>query len=102
VTFERLDASDQALNSFSGNLWAEYSRSSMVDFCYRVDIIGAGSYLNPPECGERYLASVHLSPENTSVFWTPQEDSQVFRVLWRGEELTRCQVSAGVCEVNLP
>lgn len=102
VTFERLDANDRLLNSFSGNLWAQFSRSSMRDWCYRVDIIDAVDYLNPPECGERFLASIHLSPGNSSIFWTTQEGSQVFRILWRDEELVRCEIAAGSCEVFLP
>jgi serine/threonine protein kinase len=102
VTFERLDANDRLLNSFSGNLWAQFSQSSMRDWCYRVDIIDAVDYLSPPECGERFLASIHLSPGNSSIFWTSQEGSQVFRILWRDEELVRCEIAAGSCEVFLP
>ncbi len=102
VAFERLDANGKTLNRFSGNKWAEYSQSSLLDWCFRLEIAGAGNYLRPPECEGKFLATLHLPLGDPMVFWTPQADSQVFRVLWRDEELVRCEIAAGTCEMYLP
>lgn len=102
VAFERLDANLQPLDRFSGNRWAKYSSSSRQNWCFRLEISGAENYLNPPECRDQYLATLHLDPTGTEIFWTPQEDGRFFRVLWHGEELVRCEIPVGTCEVYLP
>lgn len=102
VSFERLDANDRPVNRYSGNRWAEFSKSSLRSWCFRLEIADARNYLNPGDCGERYLATLHLAPESREIFWTSRQDSQVFRVLWWDEELMRCEIRAGTCEVFLP
>jgi len=101
VAFERLDANGQSLNRFSGSRWAKYSPSSALNWCFRLEISGTGSYLRPPKC-VGYMATLHPEPGDPAIFWTPQEGSTVFRVLWQDEELVRCDISAGTCEVYLP
>jgi serine/threonine protein kinase len=102
VAFERLDANGMPLNRFSGNRWAKYSPSSARNWCFRLEIADAGNYLRPSECEGKYMATLHPESKDSTIFWTPQEGSTVFRVLWQDEELVRCEIAAGICEVFLP
>lgn len=103
VTFERLDTDLQPLfDRFSSNRWAQHTESSLSGWCFRLEIAGAKDYLDPDECRNHYLATLHLPDTGSEIFWTPQEGSQFFRVLWHEEELVRCEIAAGICEVYLP
>jgi hypothetical protein len=35
-------------------------------------------------------------------FWIQKEGSTQFRVLWLDEEVARCEISAGTCEMYIP
>jgi hypothetical protein len=102
VAFERLDPKGQPLNRFNGSRWAIYSPSSMLDWCFRLEISGAGGYLRPPECEGKYMATLHPEPGDPTIFWKSDGGSTLFRVLWQDEELVRCEIAAGICEVYLP
>lgn len=103
VTFERLGTDLQPLlDRFSSNRWAQHTQSSLLGWCFRLEIAGGKDFLDPPECQGHYLATIHLSSTGTEIFWTPQEGSQYFRVLWHDEELVRCEIAAGTCKLNLP
>ena len=107
VAFERLNSDDVPLNRFNGSRWAEFYADSTPGKCEVLQILGADPYLDPPECGQGAFLSLRTpTREDPSVFWTRQEGSHQFRVLWRGggqdEELGRCEIGAGVCDVFLP
>ncbi len=102
VNFARLDAKGHLQDRFSGNRWAKYSPSSVLNACFRLEIYGATGYLRPPECEGSYMASLFPEPNDPGIFWTPEEGSTAFQVLWQNEELVRCEISAGTCEVYLP
>jgi serine/threonine protein kinase len=103
LVFERLDANGQPVERFSGKLWAEFHSSTLRDWCMRLIIGGAsGPALDPPQCKSQYLATRWPQPGETILFWTPKEGSHLFRVLWGRDELQRCEISAGTCEVYLP
>jgi serine/threonine protein kinase len=102
VNFERLDASGKPKDRFSGNRWAKYSPSSVLNACFRLEIYGVGNYLRPPACEGKYMASLNPEPDDPGLFWTPKEGSTEFQVLWQNEELVRCAIAAGTCEVYLP
>jgi hypothetical protein len=61
----------------------------------------AATYLNPAEC-QAYNAEVWVERGRSLDFWTSQEGSAQFRVLWSDEEIARCEIAAGRCEVFLP
>jgi hypothetical protein len=70
-------------------------------------ILGSPSYLDPPECGNNNFLSLRTpTRDDPTVFWTARAGSHQFRVLWReggvDEEIARCEIGAGVCEVFLP
>lgn len=107
VAFERLSDSGQSLNRFNGTRWAEFYATSLPDRCMALRILGSPSYLDPPECGSNNFLSLRTpTRDDPTVFWTVQEGSHQFRVLWReggiDEEVARCEIAAGVCEVFLP
>jgi serine/threonine protein kinase len=102
LEFERLDEDGQALNRFSAERWAPYASSSKLDRCFQLLLNGLGGYLEPPECAGKAIATLFLAPSNPEIFWTPQEGSPAFRVLWHSEELVRCAIAAGQCVVYLP
>lgn len=107
VAFERLSDSDQPLNRFNGTRWAEFYATSLPDRCMALRILGSPSYLDPPECGHNNFLSLRTpTRDDSTVFWTTQGGSHQFRVLWReggiDEEVARCEIAAGVCEVFLP
>ncbi|HEU0294588.1 MAG TPA: protein kinase [Anaerolineales bacterium] len=107
VAFERLSDSDQPLNRFNGTRWAEFYATSLPNRCMALRILGSPSYLDPPECGNNNFLSLRTpTRDDATVFWTTQEGSHQFRVLWReggqDEEVARCEIGAGVCEVFLP
>ncbi len=107
IAFERLSNDDVPLNRFNGTRWAEYYANSVPDRCMALQILGSSSYLEPPECGHNNFLSLRTpTREDPTVFWTTIEGSHEFRILWReggeDEEIARCEIGAGTCEVFLP
>lgn len=107
IAFERLSNDDAPLNRFNGTRWAEYYANSLPGRCVALQILGSSSYLNPPECGHNNFLSLRTpTREDPTVFWTTMDGSHEFRVLWRkdgqDEEIARCEIGAGTCEVFLP
>ena len=107
VAFERLSNEDVPLNRFNGTRWAEFYPSSTPGKCVALEIVGSRPYLDPPECGKNTFLSLRTpAREDPTIFWTAQEGSHQFRVLWReggkNEEIARCEIDAGTCEVFLP
>ena len=100
--FERLDASGTALNRLDGWRWSQYYPRIETDSCVRVEIRSSSPYLRPAQCQGRYNSSITASRTDSFVFWTAQQDSHQFRVLWNNQEVVRCEIAAGQCEVFLP
>lgn len=102
AAFERLDSQGNPTNRFDGDAWAEYHSATLGNWCMRIQIKGVGNYLEPAACQDYYLATRFPEPNAPGIFWTPQEGSRQFRVLWGTEEVARCEIAAGTCEVYLP
>jgi len=107
IAFERLSYEGLPLNRFNGARWAEFYSSSLPGRCMALRILGSPAYLDPPECGNNNFLSLRTPVrDDATVFWTTLEGSEVFRVLWReggvDEEIARCEIEAGTCEVFLP
>ncbi len=108
VAFERLSDTDVPLNRLNGSYWAKYYSTSRPGWCMALEILDSASHLDPPECGHDNLFLSLRTPlrNDQVVFWTAKEGSSQFRVLWReggqDEEVARCEIGAGVCEVFLP
>jgi len=108
VAFERLSDADVPLNRFNGSLWREYYPDSKPSWCMALEILDSPPHLDPPECDHDNLFLSWRSPtrDEPTVFWTTKEGSHQFRVLWReggnDEEIARCEIDAGTCDVFLP
>jgi len=107
VAFERLSNEDVPLNRFNGTRWAEFYANSTPGKCVVLQIMGGSPYLDPPECGQGAFLSLRTpTRDDPTIFWTSNEASHQFRVLWReggqDEEIARCEIGAGTCEVFLP
>lgn len=107
VAFERLSNADTPINRFNGALWAKYYPTILAGRCMALEILDSSPYLSPSECGHKNFLSLRtpVSTEDT-IFWTTQDGSHQFRVLWRegsaDQEVARCEISAGKCEVFFP
>ena len=107
IAFVRLGADDAPLNRFNGTRWAEFYANSIPGRCVALRILGSPEYLDPPECGHNNFLSLRTpTRDDPTIFWTVMEGSHQFRVLWReggqDEEIARCEIGAGTCEVYLP
>lgn len=107
VAFERLNNDDVPLNRFNGTSWAEFYAYSTPAKCVALEIVDNDPYLQPEECGHNNFLSLRTpNPDDPTIFWTTQEGSSQFRLLWldggEGREVARCEISAGTCDVFLP
>lgn len=61
-------------------------------------------YLRSSDCINGYISSskLHIDKEKEMIFWNTKEGSTLFRVLWLDEEIARCEISAGACEIYIP
>lgn len=107
-TFERIDENGNFFkDKFEGYRW-ENKRTKHLprNYCVNITIYGDQDppYLNPSECLYGITSTVQPRfdrPEGLT-FWNQQEGSKQFRVLWVGEEVARCEISAGVCDFYIP
>lgn len=107
VPFERLSNEDVPLNRFNGTRWAAFYPDSTPGKCVVLQILSSSPYLDPPECGRGAFLSLRTpTRDDPTIFWTANEESHEFRVLWReggqDEEIARCEIGAETCEVFLP
>ena len=109
VAFERLSNADTALNRFNGSRWGQFYATSEPGWCVAITILDASPYLKPPDCGhnDKFLSLRTPTRDDPTIFWTRLDDgSHQFRVLWReggkDEEIARCEIGVGICEVFFP
>jgi serine/threonine protein kinase len=106
-TFERLDENNQPTDTFHGYDW-ETRKFTYIpsDVCVGVRIYNQERppHLDPPDCNMNYLSVVQPKMEEHPelFFWISKEGSEQFRVLWLDEEIARCQISMGTCEIYIP
>ncbi len=99
--FERLDTSGNPLNRAEGSRWARFYPYILPQSCIKIMFWDKISVLSPPSC-RRINSEVREHSSSNLDFWTPQNGSREFRVLWNGQEIGRCEISAGKCEVFGP
>lgn len=106
--FERLDANGQPTDRFTGHRWENGNFTYLPQkLCAAIKIYGDEDppYLSPIECHNGYASIVQPRKEQDRAlfFWNPKSDgSTQFRVLFNKEEVGRCEISAGTCEVYIP
>jgi tRNA A-37 threonylcarbamoyl transferase component Bud32 len=102
IAFEALDESGETLPySFQGSRWARFWHSIESGKCAAIELIDAPSLQRPTLCLDFNAVS---NPESTDrfVFWTAHDGISQFRVLWNDEEIARCALDSGFCELWLP
>jgi len=102
IAFERLDKSGNSLNRLEGWYWMEKYNKFRAGYCMVVEILELTVHLGPPECDGKHLVIRTPTRDQELIFWTTQKGSKQFRVLWDDEEIARCEIAAGFCEIYLP
>ena len=107
-TFQRLDPDGLPMEDiFQGHLW-QSSRYDYLprNFCVDITIYGDQDppYLNPTECTGVLIKTIQprFDRPTTLLFWTSKNNSSEFRVIWLDEEVARCSMAAGACDVYIP
>jgi len=105
--FERLDKNEQPTDTLPGyRLESRRWKFISSDSCVSIKIYNdqRPPYLDPADCHGNYSSIIQpiREEEPEIIFWDTQESSRQFRVLWLGEEVARCEISAGTCEIYIP
>ncbi|HCB01213.1 MAG TPA: hypothetical protein DEP19_02420 [Anaerolineae bacterium] len=109
--FEHLDENGNPTEErFEGWQWETNAVKHLPrNYCVNFTIYGDEDppYLYPSECLFGIMSSVQVRFDNPgdTVFWSSSygyENATQFRVLWVGEEVARCEIEAGVCEIYIP
>jgi serine/threonine protein kinase len=100
LTFEQVLIDGQIGDRYEGNRWSQFYSWSEPRFCVVVHLTGKNPRLPTTECprGSNSIVAIQRG-EN---FWTASENAHEFRVLWNGQEIARCAIAAGRCELRLP
>lgn len=106
--FERLDAQGKPSDTFYGAKWENKQFVYINGYlCVSIKLFGDQDppYLNPSDCSRGFASIVQPRPDEdrAQLFWTPKPDGSThFRVLFAKEEVARCEIQAGTCEVYVP
>ena len=106
--FQRLDGEGlPAKDYFQAHQWETPSLDYLPrNFCANITIYGDQDppYLEPIECWAGIIKTIQARFDRPFdlLFWTPNGDSRQFRVVWLDDEVARCDIAAGVCEVFIP
>jgi hypothetical protein len=103
LAFEALDAAtgQPTAYRFGGEQWAAYYYEVRRGHCDGIEIVGRPAFARPAGCAG--FNAVRTPPETSEwLFWVPRQGITRFRVLLDGQEIARCEISAGVCELRLP
>jgi serine/threonine protein kinase len=99
LDFEPLDANGNPTGRvFNGRRWTLGFNAVEPNRCVAIELLETTGYLRPDQC-QRYNSIVTLMRTSRDVFWV---EGVQFRVLWEGQEVGRCLISARSCEVFIP
>jgi len=103
VSFEAPDdATEQpAAYRFDGTSWAAYYTQLFEGRCNALEIIDLPAVARPSVC-TGFNASRTPAASSPWIFWVPRDGISRFRVLWENQEIARCEIMAGQCEVYIP
>ena len=106
--FERLDGSSGIpTDRYYGYYWFDANIKYLASrACLTIELYGAEEhpYIRSADCVNGYtnIALIHVDREQERIFWTSKEGAAEFRVLWLDEEIARCKISDGTCEIYVP
>ena len=103
-SFERVNNDGTFENYFDGWEWETYYvKTIQPNRCVSLKVLDPRSpHLLPDECNNRTLSILSFIEGNDRIFWTPNDLSREFRVLWLDEEIARCSIAAGICTIYVP
>jgi len=102
-TFEALKdkSGDATKYRFEGAKWSAYYPNILKGRCDAIELQDRAYTNRPSEC-LGYNATRLVAEKDDEAFWLSHKDVSTFRVLWDGDEVGRCEIAAGMCEVYLP
>ena len=109
--FERLDENGNPTDErFEGYRWETRAVKYLPrNYCVNFTVYGDQDpqYLSPADCIYGFMSTVQARFDNPGdlIFWSSgygYASATQFRVLWVGEEVARCEIDAGVCDIYLP
>jgi hypothetical protein len=100
MNFERVLTNGQFGERYAGNRWAGYYAYSEPNKCLIVKV--QGSFPNLPRNDCPYGYNSEINAQTGEVFWTAEEGSVEFRILWNKNEIGRCAIAKQRCEVRFP
>jgi serine/threonine protein kinase len=103
LDFQSVDVTGNTLPyNFSGGLWTQFFPSVEQGKCEAIEISKVSGWLRPAQCGG-YNSVVTPQQGDEMIFWQARDGLVAgFRVVFDGQEVARCVVSAGSCEAFLP
>ena len=102
LAFERLGKGGKPETRVEGWYWGNIYSTFRANYCLVLEILNFTDHLSPKECKNHYLVIRTPTLDSGMIFWTKEKDSKEFRVLWNDEEVGRCKIGEGTCEVYLP
>jgi hypothetical protein len=102
LALEAVDGNGQPLPfRFNGGRWAAFFPDLQPGKCNRIEVLFSDATLEPAQC-RGYNAILTPQAGENDIFWTGREGAAEFRVLWNDQEVGRCPMESGECEVALP
>ena len=102
-SFERVNNDGTFQNYFDGWEWETYYVKVIYpNRCLVLKVDRKSPYLEPEECSARTLSILNFQEMSNKIFWTPNDTSREFRVLWLDEEIARCSIETEVCDFYVP
>ena len=102
LVFESLDENgDPGGYWFDGRRWSQFYSFVESFGCVRLEMTKVSGWLRPSQCRE-YNSTITPEQDGDIVFWTSRQGVEAFRVMWQGQEVGRCDVTANQCEAYLP
>jgi serine/threonine protein kinase len=102
--FERVNNDETFQNRFEAWTWETfYVKAIQMNRCVSLEIEKSPlAYLSPAECTNKVLSRLSPAADANEIFWTQNDTSHEFRVLWENQEVARCEIAAGICDFRVP
>lgn len=102
IAFEAIDSAGLSTGyRFDGSRWAEFYEYIEPNNCASIEITTGPTWLRPRQC---VVYNAEVTPQSSApfIFWISRSSVTQFRVLWNEQEIGRCTIGAGQCDVFLP
>jgi serine/threonine protein kinase len=104
IAFEALDSASGLPMGyhFEGKIWAQFYPYVEDGKCANIEILAPEISASRPAVCWSFNAMRTPDETSTEIFWLPRQGVTHFRVLWDGQEIARCEVGSGICEIYVP